>query len=90
MLTRKRRQGVISLAERDGAIRLLERQLITLDRAPEGADMIRIVTLAVTEGLSGHDAAYRDLALRLRAELGTLDRDLADAGERYGLTVHHT
>lgn len=43
--------------------------------------------LARAEGLTSYDASYLELALRLGAELATLDVDLADAARRRGLIV---
>lgn len=90
VLSRKQRQGVITVGERDSSIRLLRRQLISYDALPDEAALQRIASLADSERLSGYDAAYLELAIRLGADLGTLDGDLAEAGRRCGLTVHHT
>lgn len=89
VLSRKFQRGEISLSELNLAVSDLERQLIDFDTRPDAEGMIRVATLAASEKLSGYDAAYLDLALRLRAELGTLDGELAEAGRRCGIVVHH-
>ena len=43
--------------------------------------------LAQAEKLTSYDAAYLELALRLEADLATLDADLAEAARRRGLVV---
>jgi predicted nucleic acid-binding protein len=46
-----------------------------------------ITDLARSERLTAYDAAYLELALRLGLPLATLDRDLAVAARRRGVTV---
>lgn len=54
---------------------------------PLGDDMTRLRLQAEASELSAYDAAYIDLARRLRAGLATLDERLADAARREGLEV---
>ena len=89
VVSRKFRRGEISLSERNLAISDLESQLTTYDQRPGFERMERIASLAAEQQFSGYDASYLELALRLGAELGTLDGDLARAGRRSGLVVHH-
>lgn len=89
VFSRKFRAGEMSLYERNLAISDLERQLITYDERPGVERLERIASLAEEQRLSGYDATYLELAKRLGAELGTLDGELADAGRRCGLMVHH-
>jgi len=89
VLSRKFRAGDVSRLERDVAIADLERQLISYDARPGSQGLERIATFAAEQSLSGYDASYLELAMRLGAALGTLDGELADAGRRCGLVVHH-
>jgi predicted nucleic acid-binding protein len=60
---------------------------LTTSERPLGDDMARLRLQAEACGLSAYDAAYIDLARRLRAGLATLDERLADAARREGLEV---
>ncbi len=46
-----------------------------------------ILALARTDGLSIYDAAYLELAQRLAVPLATLDKELATAARKSGVTV---
>ena len=51
-----------------------------------GSDLaLRLQSLAQRYGLSGYDAAYLELALRIGAGLATLDRTLLQAAKRAGV-----
>lgn len=89
VLSRKHRRGEITLLERDALLRALEGQMISFAPAPSGATVRAIAELAVNHRLNGYDAAYLELALRLEAQLATLDDDLAKAARETGLTVHY-
>ena len=52
------------------------------------ADMRTLSALAERRGLTVYDASYLELALRLGAELITLDRELADGAAAEGVAVH--
>ena len=52
------------------------------------ADMRSLSALAERRGLTVYDASYLELALRLGADLITLDRELADAAAAEGVAVH--
>jgi predicted nucleic acid-binding protein len=70
--------------ERVGAfLRELSRLPIELDHAPVEASLIDI---ARRHELSAYDAAYLELASRIGAHLATLDRKLAQAALRDGIT----
>ncbi|WP_243406987.1 type II toxin-antitoxin system VapC family toxin [Cuspidothrix issatschenkoi] len=43
--------------------------------------------LARREGLAAYDAAYLELALRLQLPLATLDKQLAEAANRCGVSL---
>ena len=90
VLSRKRRNGDLSLAEQDRAFDALTEQAINFDPAPDTARLARIAGLADAERLSGYEASYLELAIRLGAQLATLDADLAEAGRHCGVVVHHT
>jgi predicted nucleic acid-binding protein len=60
---------------------------LTTSELPLGDDMARLRLQAEASELSAYDAAYIDLARRLRAGLATLDERLADAARREGLEV---
>jgi len=55
--------------------------------APAGDGLLRLQVLAVKHDLSAYDAAYLDLVLTRTAGLATLDRRLADAARRDGITI---
>jgi predicted nucleic acid-binding protein len=52
------------------------------------ADMRSLSALAERRALTVYDASYLELALRLGADLITLDRELADAAAAEGVAVH--
>jgi predicted nucleic acid-binding protein len=51
------------------------------------SDFQRLLSLAVSAGLTAYDAAYLDLAMRTRHSLVTADAALRSAAQRYGVTV---
>jgi len=51
-------------------------------------DMLAISALAERRALTTYDAAYLELAARMRFDLFTLDRQLADAAAREAVPVH--
>lgn len=58
---------------------------ITVDRAivpPE-----RVLSLALTYGLTAYDAAYLELALRLKLPIAAKDGDLRDAADKAGVSL---
>jgi predicted nucleic acid-binding protein len=58
---------------------------ITVDRAivpPE-----RVLSLALTYDLTAYDAAYLELALRLKLPIAAKDGDLRDAAEKAGVSL---
>ncbi|MEO7223982.1 MAG: type II toxin-antitoxin system VapC family toxin [Devosia sp.] len=65
----------------------LERMPLRLDTETNAEIWGGTYRLAKDEGLTVYDATYLELALRLGAQLATLDRDLANAARRRGLTV---
>lgn len=59
---------------------------VRTDDAP--ADMRALSVLAERRDLTVYDASYLELAVRLGADLITLDRELADAAAAEGVAVH--
>lgn len=89
VLERQRRRGAVTSAQRTAQLRLFSAYGIALEAAPDASALSAIGATAEHHGLSGYDAAYLELAVRLGAELATLDADLAAAGQASGLVVHH-
>jgi predicted nucleic acid-binding protein len=59
---------------------------LPLDDAGIGGDSF-VLMLSANHGLSAYDAAYLALALNRSAPLATLDRKLAAAARKEGVTV---
>ncbi len=78
------RRGRITEAETSVFLSDLEHLPITMDRAPESSEVLR---LARTHRLSAYDAAYLELAQRTRAELATLDAELIRAARAEGVPL---
>jgi predicted nucleic acid-binding protein len=55
---------------------------------PAGDDVSRLQRRAVKHGLSAYDAAYLDLADRMKIGLATLDQRLAKAAHADGIRVY--
>jgi predicted nucleic acid-binding protein len=58
---------------------------IVVDRTPVAPD--RLLSLALTHGLSAYDAAYLELALRLKLPVAARDGKLKAAAEKSGVGV---
>lgn len=87
--------SLLVTAERRGRINATERGLyleqaralqavIDFDAVERG---LAISDLAIATGLSAYDAAYLEIAQRLRADLATNDRKLAAAAQARGLAI---
>jgi predicted nucleic acid-binding protein len=77
----------ISRAEANARLeRLALMPFVVDDVAPEAAWQ-NVIPLARLENLTAYDAAYLELALRIDAELATLDGPLIAAARRRGLTL---
>lgn len=88
--------NVVLIAERSGRlgpgeagkrIALLGALPVRVDAAPPDAVWRLVLPVARAARLSAYDAAYLELAVRLRASLATLDRKLAQAARQAGVTV---
>ena len=69
------------------AIALLQSLLIHVDQATDSKALSSTFALARKEGLAAYDAAYLELAIRLKLPIATLDRRLAEAATRCGVDL---
>jgi predicted nucleic acid-binding protein len=81
---RRRRTTPARIAE---FMALLEGLTIVTDEESPTRLFRRFFDLARRERLSGYDAAYLELAMRLGIPLATKDAELAEAGRRLGVIV---
>lgn len=86
-------RNILAMSERrgrlmpGGALINMERvRRLPLDDAGIGGDGY-VLLLSATHGLSAYDAAYLALALNRSGPLATLDRKLAGAARKEGVTV---
>jgi predicted nucleic acid-binding protein len=88
--------NVLALAERRRRITqarsaqfitLIEGLEIIVDEETPSRAFTRILDLAREQRLTGYDASYLELAMRLGVPLASKDRDLCDAAERVGVTA---
>ena len=86
LLVGERRQR-IKPAETARSLELLRSLNIHLDDAGPRLETASLVTLARSHRLSVYDAAYLSLAMREGLPLATLDRALAEAARRAGITL---
>lgn len=85
VLTVAERRRVLTRADVEKAASLYGNLAIQTDHA-EGVEYIRMLCeITRLYGLSAYDAAYLELALRKRAPLASLDRELLDAAKRSGV-----
>ncbi|WP_242050021.1 type II toxin-antitoxin system VapC family toxin [Planktothricoides raciborskii] len=69
------------------AIALLQSLLIHVEEATDSKAFSSTFDLARKEGLAAYDAAYLELAIRLKLPIATLDRRLAEAATRCGVDL---
>jgi predicted nucleic acid-binding protein len=81
---RRRRTTAARIAE---FVAQLEGLAIVLDTENPARLFRRVLDLARQERLSGYDAAYLELAMRLGIPLATKDVELAEAARRLGADV---
>lgn len=81
------RRKRIKPADTARSLELLGRLNIRLDAANPQDDLEKLVTLARSFNLSVYDAAYLGLAMREGLPLATLDRALAQAARRAGVSL---
>jgi len=81
------RRGRLTKAQQARLGNLLSALPLKTDASPAGDDLTRLLGRAEKYGLSAYDAAYLDLADRLKIGLATLDGRLAKAARADGLRV---
>ncbi len=81
------RRKRVSQAFRDDVLKDLEGLNISADSDTAANAWGATVRLADLYGLTVYDAAYMELAQRLRLPLATLDRDLAKAASAAGIEI---
>lgn len=77
-----------SEAEAVRFIELLNNLPITIDEYTAHRAMHTTYQLAREYGLTAYDASYLELAMRIGAPLATMDRQLADAAQKAGVSIH--
>jgi predicted nucleic acid-binding protein len=82
------RRKRIDSAYRDRTFATLSALRIRIDEAGDAHAWSATVQLAELYRLTVYDAAYLELAQRMRLPLATLDSDLAAAGRSAGVQVH--
>ena len=81
------RKGRLPLPKRAQFLDLLNGSPILVDPATAANAFGVILPLADAHGLTSYDAAYLELALRLRIPLATLDADLRTAAAAVGVVL---
>ena len=85
MLTVAERRHVLTRADIENAIVLYGHLTFRTDEAEGVGQVRRLSEIARAYGLSAYDVAYLELAMRQRAPLATLDRQLLDAAQKSGV-----
>lgn len=80
-------KGIVTEAESQRFIALLERLNIVTDRKTPSQAFGETLNIARRYKLSAYDAAYLELALRTGLPLATLDDDLAKAATKAGVPI---
>jgi len=86
VLARSERRAKITAKELVSIVELVEELPITTETDHLRA-LDEVLDLARAESLSAYDATYLDLAMRLEIPLATLDKKLAKAAAKNGVTV---
>jgi predicted nucleic acid-binding protein len=87
VLALSERRGRITPANSSEFIALLETLDVVIDEETPSRALGLVFDLARAERLTGYDAAYLELAMRLGIPLASKDADLCDAAERLGVNV---
>jgi predicted nucleic acid-binding protein len=87
VLALSERRGRITPAHSDEFIGFLETLAIIVDEETPSRALGRVLDLARAERLTAYDAAYLELAMRLRIPLASKHTDLCNAAERLGVSV---
>lgn len=81
MLAKVQRTAAITADKVHGFLEDLRSLNIAIDDESVGSTIGDVHRLAVEHGLSGYDAAYLELAIRLGLPLATLDEELGKAAQ---------
>lgn len=81
------RRGRLTTDEAAGIAADLARLPLDIDSETASRGLFETFDLARTTGLTVHDAAYLELAVRTRLPLATLDRRLREAAVQHGIGV---
>jgi predicted nucleic acid-binding protein len=84
ILVIKERTNRITEADSTTFLSWMTRLGIELDRSADSSELLR---LARKHKLTAYDAAYLELAMRIRVPLATLDRNLSTAAKAEGVPV---
>jgi len=87
MRTRVRR-GLSTAPEKTALLHRFLGLGLEADAASPSTTLPGVIALSDRHGLTVYDAAYLELALRIGADLATLDQPLAEAARREGVVVH--
>ena len=87
VLLQAERRGRIAMDDIHARLDLLRAMPIKIDTETAGRAWTDILLLAHSEMLTTYDAAYLELALRLRAPLATRDKQLIAAALKRGVVV---
>lgn len=77
----------LNAGQRDEILARIRELPIRVDDETSLRGWLDVPELAARHGLTAHDAAYLELALRLEAPLATLDQDLARAARAEKITL---
>jgi predicted nucleic acid-binding protein len=81
------RRRWITSKQRDPALSVFEQLRIRIDGPLSGQQISQVLKMADEYELTAYDATYLALAVRLQADLATLDKSLIKAGRGEGLRV---
>ncbi len=81
------RRNRITPEQSELAIALLQSLLIHIDEATNTHALSSTLVLGRQQGLAAYDAAYLELALRLKLPIATLDTRLAEAATHCGVQL---
>jgi predicted nucleic acid-binding protein len=81
------RRGRISEKERDRFFQLLEQLRPATDKVNRARILGPMANLSQTHSLTVYDASYLELAIRLGAQLATLDKELRVAATKAGVSL---
>ena len=81
------RRGRLGKAQAEECLKLMADLPLSVDADPGNQSWADTVLLARAHGLTAYDAAYLELAIRLDADLASLDRELRRAAKTMGSRV---